>query len=133
METPHLPIKGHISILHLLLDIVFLALLAATIYFGIRHYQGQERIRYLEDRVEQFSSSEKIVDFLDLFIAKILKGEQDISFEERLEMENHVRDLHDPEILAHWNRFTKAENDVIAQESVKDLLQILTRKIFEND
>ena len=82
METPHLPIKGHISILHLLLDIVFLALLAATIYFGIRHYQGQERIRYLEDRVEQFSSSEKIVDFLDLFIAKILKGEQDISFEE---------------------------------------------------
>jgi len=52
-----------------------------------------------------------------------------LDFETRLSLENSVRDLNDPEIMAEWQNFTNSKTEADAQTSVKTLLGILISKI----
>ena len=68
--------------------------------------------------------------FLNLFIEKVLKSNQEITFEDRLKLENAVRDINDPEILATWEQFTGGTNEAENQKGVKELLATLVKKIY---
>lgn len=68
------------------------------------------------------------MDFNKLFIEKVLKAEEKIDFEERLKLENMVRNLNDEEILIQWQKFTESKTETEAQDNVKDLLYILVNK-----
>jgi len=85
------------------------------------------------DALEFENSNQKInrdvVSFLKLFIEKILQGEEEVSFEDRLRLENSVRELKDNKILSLWESFTQAKSSEEAQVSLKNLLQALVNKI----
>jgi hypothetical protein len=44
-------------------------------------------------------------------------------------LENEVRDLKDPAVMAEWQNFTNSKTEADAQNSVKTLLGILVDKI----
>lgn len=71
----------------------------------------------------------RVVNFLALFIQKVLKVDKEVSFEDRLTLENSVRGIDDPEILSKWEKFTQGSNESQIQQSVKDLLELLVNKI----
>ena len=71
----------------------------------------------------------KILDFSKLFVEKVLKADKEVSFEDRLLLENKVRDLKDPEILAQWEKFTGSATQDQVQQEVKVLLDLLITKI----
>jgi len=75
------------------------------------------------------TKNERIINFLKLFIAKILKAEGEIDFETRLKLENAVREIQDKEILDQWTKFTESKTEEEAQKNVKDLLEILVNKL----
>jgi hypothetical protein len=52
-----------------------------------------------------------------------------VSFDDRLQLENMVRDLKDDAILAEWNKFVNSQTSAEAQGEVKNLLDILVLKI----
>jgi hypothetical protein len=52
-----------------------------------------------------------------------------VDFDTRLSLENGVRDLKDPEIMAEWQNFTGSKTEADAQNSVKKLLEMLVDKI----
>ena len=59
----------------------------------------------------------------------MLTIEEDVEFEERLRLENMVRDIDDEEILSAWMIFVESKTEADAQKNVVDLLVTLINKI----
>lgn len=72
--------------------------------------------------------NQRTLEFLSLFIKKVLKAEKEVDFDTRLMLENKVRELNDKEILEAWNKFVNSKSENEAQKNVKDLLDILVDK-----
>ena len=115
-----------------ILTIIILILLGGNIFLGANYFADQEELKeakaMLETRSEQEINGE-VLNFTRLFIAEVLKSEEEIDFETRLKLENSVRNLDDEEILNQWNKFTESETEIEAQEEVKNLLGMLVGKI----
>ena len=81
---------------------------------------------------EEFTSpNRKILSFLRLFIDKVLKADGEVSFEDRLSLENAVRGIDDQQILSQWQKFVDSKSDKEAQVNLRDLIDLLVRKIEE--
>jgi len=71
----------------------------------------------------------QILDFNAEFINLVLKQDQEIGFEDRLRLENNVRELDDQEILDVWIAFTNSNTNGEAQDNTVALLEILVKKL----
>lgn len=71
----------------------------------------------------------KIVTFTQLFIDKVLSGQTEVSFEDRLQLENAVRDINDQEIFDQWQKFVKSGINEEGQQNLTVLLKLLVTKI----
>lgn len=111
-----------------LIIIIILALIGGNIYLGYKYFNVQKELRQAQTVLEIQKTNEKVLDFNKLFIEKVLKAEEKIDFEERLKLENMVRNLNDEEILIQWQKFTESKTETEAQDNVKDLLYILVNK-----
>lgn len=112
-----------------ILIIILLFLLAGCVFFGFKYFSVQKELRQTRAALETQKTNEKVLDFTKLFIGKVLKAETEVDFETRLNLENAVRNLNDEEILAQWQKFAGSETEAIAQEEVKNLLEMLVNKI----
>ena len=81
--------------------------------------------RQAESQLAAAALSAQTLEFTQLFIEKILQAEGAIDFDTRLELENRVRALQNPEILAAWQSFTSSATQAEAQQEVKELLALL--------
>ncbi len=118
----------NISKQQIILIIVISILLAGNIVFSLNYLLAQREIQELEKSVEKQQLNTRIINFSRLFVEKVLKAKEDISFEERLKLENAVREIDDKDLLSSWEEFTSSKTEEEAQENVKDLLDLLTRK-----
>ena len=115
-----------------ILSIVVLILLAGNAFLVAQYFAVQKELKGTKAMLETQSEQEingEVLDFTRLFIAEVLKSEEEIDFETRLKLENSVRNLDDEEILNQWNKFTESETEIEAQEEVKNLLGMLVGKI----
>ncbi|MDO8486293.1 MAG: hypothetical protein Q7S77_01170 [Candidatus Staskawiczbacteria bacterium] len=112
--------------------IIVLVLIAGNILMGVGYFFAQKKLQTIEGQLRVQQNNTKIIDFAKLFISKVLKAGKEVSFEDRLRLENDVRDLHDDEILAQWNKFIESKAETDAQNAVKDLLELLLKKIPTN-
>ena len=110
---------------------VFFALLflAGNFYFGIRIFYLNKELAETNKKIEVQQINAKTLNFTILFIERVLKSTGEVSFEERLELENAVRDMNDQEIFAQWKKFVNSKTEETAQKEVKNLLEILVKKI----
>ena len=118
-----------INLARIFLIIVVLVLLVGNIFFWLRYSATQKELLKTTQALETQKINEKILDFTELFIDKVLKAEWEIDFETRLNLENAVRNLGNEEILNQWQKFTGSKTEVDAQMEVKNLLEILINKI----
>ncbi len=112
-----------------ILTIIILILLGGNIFLGVKYLAVQKELKETKAMLQIQETNEKVLNFTKLFIAEVLKSEEEIDFETRLRLENSVRDLNDEEILTQWNKFTESETEGEAQEEVKNLLEMLVNKI----
>ncbi len=103
-------------------------LVAAVIFLSGQYYIALQRTKIAENTVLTYQHSEKILDFTKLFIIKVLKSEGAVSFEDRLKLENTVRDINDKDIFDQWQKFTNSKTQIEAQIEVKNLLELLVNK-----
>lgn len=73
--------------------------------------------------------NEKALNFTRLFVEKVLQGQSEIGFEDRLLLENSVRELNDQAIFTQWQRFTKCKTNEDAQQEAGELFNLLLNKI----
>ena len=109
--------------------IVIFVLLAGSIFLGISNLQMRHKLQTSQLEKINYSSNQKILEFTESFIEKVLKNENEVDFETRLKLENMVRELDDRQILDNWNRFTASQTEDEAQTQVKNLLELLINKI----
>lgn len=115
----------------IILIVIILILLAGNVFFGVKYSALQKELKLTQVTLETQKTNEKVLDFTKLFVEKVLKADTEIDFETRLKLENAVRNLNDEEILAQWQKFTESKTETEAQETVKNLLEILVGKITD--
>ena len=113
----------------ILLIIIVLVLLVSNIFWGLKYSDLQKELERTKSALGAQKLSENVLNFTNLFINKVLKEEEEISFEERLKLENAVRELNDKDIINQWEKFVNSETESEAQKEVKNLLELLILKI----
>ena len=103
--------------------------LAANIFLGIGYYQSTQRLQAVAKELRSQEVNKKALDFLKMFVDKVLKSEGEVNFEDRLMLENAVRQLDDAGIIAQWKKFTESQSEIQAQVEVRNLLELLVNAI----
>ena len=104
-------------------------LLVSNLFFIIKNATLQKEVLEIKRPIEIQEINEKVLNFTKFFIEKVLKAEKEVDFETRLKLENAVREIGDPEILAQWQKFIDSKTEIEAQQEVKNLLELLVSKI----
>jgi len=113
----------------MIMPLLIVLLLATNLYTAYLWYNASEGIRVTESKIKSQEANQKTLEFTKLFIAKVLKSQGEVSFENRLKLENAVRELSDETVLTQWKKFTDSKDEAEAQSNVKDLLDLLVNKI----
>lgn len=113
------------------ITIVLLAvlLLCGNIFFIWQYFFLSRELILAESKINKQIKDQKILYFANLFIDKVLLGENVVTFEDRLKLENAVRDINDQEIFNKWQDFTNSNTDKETQKSVGVLLKDIFKKI----
>lgn len=115
--------------LTLLLLIVILVLLGAVAFLGINLVDKSNDLKTTKQfcKVQQMNAN--IVGFTNLFITKVLQSDKELSFEDRIAIENAVREIGNQDILDQWQKFLSSKTEAQAQAEVKNLLEVLVKNI----
>lgn len=111
------------------LEILIGLLVVGNIFFAYSYFNSFKELQTIKSIQAKVVLNEKVINFAGMFIKKVLQANKEVDFETRLSLENAVRDLNDPEIMAEWQNFTSSKTEADAQNSVKKLLGILVSKI----
>ena len=116
----------------LILAVLALILIIIVSFLGYKYSTLQKELELLESDLKVRQVNEKVLDFTKFFIEKVLQAELEVDFETRLLLENKVRNLDDPEVLAKWNIFVESKTEEDAQKNVKNFLESLVNKLEVN-
>ena len=109
------------------LFVIIFALAASNLFFVVREGRLNRQLAAVEKEASSREWNRRGVDFGLVFVNKVLRARNEVDFETRLDLENQVRGLNNPEILAGWREFTQSQTESEAQENVKSFLEILIR------
>jgi hypothetical protein len=109
--------------------IIISVLAAAVIYLSIQNFLLVKELNFLKANYKAQQTNEKAAAFAKLFVDKILLSSGTINFEDRLQLENSVRNLADKEIFEKWQQFTASKGDAETQKIVGGILELLINKI----
>lgn len=110
--------------------IIIVILLIGNVYFAIQSSLKSSQLASINAQISTVSTNQKILGFSRMFIDDVLNSDKEVDFDTRLKLENAVRDIKDPEILAQWSKFVNSETEAQAQVEVKNLLALLMKKIW---
>lgn len=108
---------------------VILILIAGNLTFGLLWFYAQKELSACQQKIAVQQTNDKTIDFAGLVVEKVLKAQGEVSFDDRLQLENTVRETKDQELLTQWNKFTASKNETDAQNEMKNLLGLLISKI----
>lgn len=109
--------------------ILIFILLGGNVIFGTSYFSAVRELHQTQAALDAQKTNGKVLAFTKLFLEKVLEARTEVSFEERLRLENAARDIGDAQILAQWQKFTASTTEATAQEEVKNLLVLLVGKI----
>lgn len=112
--------------LKVLIIILFVSLTVSNIFFAVKYFILIKEIDTIEQK-QQINSD--VLSFTKLFVDKVLRGDKEISFEDRLQLENSIRALKDKQAFDFWDKFTKAKDQTEIQSNFYELFSLLLGKI----
>lgn len=111
--------------------IILVGLLVLTDALAVNAYLSvKKQLLVSQAAAKKSDLNAQTLNFTRLFIERVLQAKGEVSFENRLKLENMVRGLNDPAILESWNNFVNSKSEQDAQENVGSLLDLLVRKII---
>jgi hypothetical protein len=111
------------------IKIIITVLFITTIFFAYLYFSSCVKFSNAEKIIASQQVNEKVLSFSQLFFEKVLQGTKEVSFDDRLRLENSVRELNDKEIFDSWTKFTGAKDQAQIQKNFYSLFQLLLDKI----
>ena len=87
-----------------------------------------DKINRDRQRDQAMQSALKALHFRNLFEQNVMMAEGEIDFETRLNLENALSDLNDPEILGLWKDFARSKTRQDASSIAKQLIDLLIER-----
>jgi len=113
----------------LLIGLIFLLILG-NVYFVTQCLVSRAQLRTANQIIKNQQVNQKTLFFYQLFVEKVLSGQKEVSFDDRLQLENAVRDIGDAEIFSQWQKFVKGGAPEEVQKSLYELLRLLIKKVY---
>lgn len=98
-------------------------------FFGWQYVLLRGQLQTAEQSIASQQINKKVLVFSQLFVTNVLQGSKEVSFDDRLQLENAMRDIKDPELFAAWQKFTGAKDQAEIQQQFSNLFQLLLKKI----
>lgn len=118
--------SGILDKTRLISNILMLVLLVGNIYFSIQYTEGLKRERdEAASSVDGAGQRIQTAKFLKLFVDVVLNSGGEVSFDDRVKLENDVRQLGDPQVTAQWEAFVGSSDPEAAQEEAVKLMRLL--------
>lgn len=108
--------------------LVILALLVGGGLMVLRYTKVTRELAAAKKALEIRTTNDNILQFTRLFVDKVLNATEEVRFEDRLALEESVREIGDSAILDKWNAFIRSETEEEAQDAVRLLLKLLMEK-----
>ena len=107
-------------------NVLLLILLAGNLYFSVQYiYSIKDSQVPVVDKGAQEVLQIKDANFLKLFIDKVIKANGTVTYEDRVQLENDVRQIHNPELTTQWELFVGSKDPKKAEAAATDLMLIL--------
>ncbi len=113
----------------ILVGILAVVVVAGLLFFAAQYVMLSKQLQTARNTIAAQQVNKKILSFSKLFVANVLQGGQSISFDQRLQLENAVRDINDQEIYGAWQKFTNAKDQAAIQQDFYNLFNILLKKM----
>ena len=108
---------------------VIVLLVIGNIIFAFTTFSSISKQKELEKKVALHEVNGNVLDFAQLFMEKVLLSDKEVSFDDRLQLENSVRNINDKEIFSAWQNFTNAKDQNEVQKDFYNLFDLLLKKI----
>lgn len=108
-------------------NILMVILLAGNIYLSVQFIENLNR-PVIEDQTN-VTISIRSARFLKTFINKVLNNQGAVSFEDRVQLENEVLQIHDPVLTTSWNAFVTSKTTKEAQDNAVKLMSLLVDRV----
>ena len=112
-------------------NVLMLILVAGNIFFSIQYTQNMTRE---QDQTTQATEKDtaRIMDarLMRSFVNTVLNTKGAISLEDRVKLENDVRQTHDADIIKLWDTFVAAKDAKAAQTAAVNLMVVVANKML---
>ena len=114
-----------------ILNIVVIILLLGNIFFAYK-YVNVMRAQGVERAVSEQKVTQKVqvANFNKLFVETVLNSKGTISSDDRIKLENDVRQTHDEDLINIWNVFVSSKDSKTTQENAMKILGLLANKMI---
>ncbi len=111
-------------------NILMLCLLIGNIFFSIQYIGSLKADATAKE--DNTATRIQISRFLKFFIDVVINNKGTVSFEDRVKLENDIRQIHDADLTAQWEKFTsvKTGDTQASQENAIKLMSMLTSKML---
>lgn len=82
-----------------------------------------------EKNIAVMEENKKTVEFLKFFVERVLQSEKEVLYEDKLKIENDIKDIGNQELINKWIDFASSETSEQAQKNLKNLLDALVNNI----
>jgi hypothetical protein len=108
---------------------IIVVLLVGNIIFAQLYFSNNQQSSDTGQSMTGMRQEKKVLTFLKLFVDKVLKAEEEVSFNDRLILENAVRELDDDRIMVKWQAFVDSKDSSQAQDNLRNLLEVLVNSV----
>jgi len=122
--------SGILDRTRLVSNILMLVLVAGNIFFSIQYMVGTQMQQ--NQKADSIGTNIQVANFLKLFVDVVLntKAGQQISYNDRVKLEDTVRQINDADIIKQWDTFVASKDSKTAQDNAVSLMKILTDKLL---
>ena len=118
--------SGVLEKTRLLSNLLMLILLAGNLYFSVQYIQNiQNEKAPVVDTGPADILKIKNANFLKLFINKVIKSNGTVSYDDRVQLENDVRQIHNVALTEQWTLFVNSKDPKKAEAAATDLMLML--------
>ena len=111
-------------------NILLVVLVSGNIFFSIQYTENLKQQQMQKE--DSIGTNIQVSRFLKLFVDVVLNTEvgQTISYDNRVKLENDVREIKDADIIKSWDKFVESTDAKVAQKNAASLMKMLTNKLL---